>query len=217
MKFIRNKFRVSIPIHIIKDTMRRVLNLSFKKGKLRPIGIDYIKQFSTKSLFAVRLVKEINSFSVSIKIDETLFSRTTKSVYSWLEKGKEWTISNIWWSNSISLLTAILSTGTEYAASSSTSVKGKTFANFLKGLKNFIQKEIKTDVIKLLFILDNAPTHHSKIVKSFIEDEWLSVVFIPSYSPELAPIEKYFSLLKGLLQRIQSNLVLIGKMKKPSI
>ena len=108
MKFIRNKYRVSIPIHIIKDTMRRFLNLSFKKGKSKPIGIDYIKQFSTKSLFAVRLVKEINNFSVLINIDETLFSRATKSVYSWLEKGKEWTISNIWWSNSISLLTAIL-------------------------------------------------------------------------------------------------------------
>ena len=59
MKFIRNKCWVRIPIHIIKDAMRRVLNLSFKKGKSRPIGIDYIKQFSTKNLFAVRLVKEI--------------------------------------------------------------------------------------------------------------------------------------------------------------
>ena len=80
---------MSITIHIIKDTMRRVLNLSFKKVKSRPIGIDYIKQFSTKSLFAVRLVKEIKNFSVLINIDETLFSRATKSVYSWLEKGKE--------------------------------------------------------------------------------------------------------------------------------
>ena len=44
--------------------------------------------------------------------------------------------------------------------------------------------------------MDNASTHRSSIVKEVIKQEKLNVAFIPAYSPELAPIEKYFSLLK---------------------
>ena len=143
MKFIINKYKVIIPIHVIKDTMWRILNLSFKKGKLRPIRIDYMKQSFAKCLFVVRVVKEINNFSVLINIDGTSFSRATNSAFSWLEKGKEWILGNIWWSKSVLLITTILSTGSMYEESSSTFVNGGIFADILKSLKVFIQEEIK--------------------------------------------------------------------------
>ena len=135
----------------------------------------------------------MNDFSILINIDETLFSRATKTTHSWLLKGEECTINNIWYSNSCSLITAITSTGSIYASTYSGSVDGSTFVEFLKGLKSFIQSTAFWNTSDYLILIDNAPTHHSKTVKTFVEQEKMNIAFIPSYSPELAPIEKYFS------------------------
>ena len=160
-----------------------------------------MKQSHIKCLFAVKLVKAMNDFSILINIDETLFSRTTRPIYSWLERGKEWSIGNIWCTNSTSLITSITSTGSIYASSISDSAKGSTIFDYFQGLKEFIQDKLKIDIRRWLILFDNAPTHRSKVVKEFIKEESLSVVFIPAYSPELAPIEKYFALLKRIVTR----------------
>ena len=49
--------------------------------------------------------------------------------------------------------------------------------------------------------MDYTPTHHSKIVSDFIHEEELCIAFILAYSPELAPIEKDFSLLKRIVSK----------------
>ena len=45
-------------------------------------------------------------------------------------------------------------------------------------------------------MLDNASVHRADIVRKYMKRENLNVAFIPQYSPELAPIEHYFSKLK---------------------
>ena len=194
--FIKNKWRVNIPTHVIRETMKKELRLSFKKGKSRPFKLDFIKQNYTKSLFAVKIIKKLDKFSTLINIDETLFSRQTKITHSWLLKGKEWTVKNIWSSNSWSVITAITSTGSVYALCFCCSITGKIFAEFLKELNKFIKNKLLISSKDWLIFMDNASTHRSSIVKEVIKQEKLNVAFIPAYSPELAPIEKYFSLLK---------------------
>lgn len=58
----------------------------------------------------------------------------------------------------------------------------------------------------LIFILDNAPFHHSRIVKDTIENAGHHCLFLPPYSPFLNPIENAFSKLKsGVIERITAN------------
>ena len=45
-------------------------------------------------------------------------------------------------------------------------------------------------------LLDNSSIHCSDEVNFFLDNESISVAYIPQYSPELAPIEHYFSKLK---------------------
>ena len=146
-KYESSRFNMNIPIHVIKETISKILNLSFKKGKSRKIRLDSMKQSHIKCLFAVKLVKAMNDFSILINIDETLFSRTTRPSYSWLERGKEWSIGNIWCTNSTSLITAITSTGSVYASSISDSVKESRIVDYFQGLKEFIQDKLKIDII----------------------------------------------------------------------
>ena len=44
----------------------------------------------------------------------------------------------------------------------------------------------------ILLILDNASSHRAKIVRDYIESRGTNVAFIPAYSPEFDPVEKYF-------------------------
>src|ERR1700732_4950647 len=52
-----------------------------------------------------------------------------------------------------------------------------------------------------LVIMDNLPTHKVAGVVEAIEAVDASVLYLPSYSPDLNPIEQFFSKLKALLRK----------------
>lgn len=51
----------------------------------------------------------------------------------------------------------------------------------------------------IVLIVDGAPTHKAKIVKTFLEDNksWLRMELLPAYSPELNPSEKAWDFIKA--------------------
>jgi len=58
-------------------------------------------------------------------------------------------------------------------------------------LINFLSRLIKNAKRKIFLILDNLRVHHSKTVQEWVEEHDLEVelFFLPSYSPELNPVE----------------------------
>ncbi|HEX4204262.1 MAG TPA: IS630 family transposase [Ktedonobacteraceae bacterium] len=53
-----------------------------------------------------------------------------------------------------------------------------------------------------IVILDNLHTHTGEKVKQAIEARGCQLLFLPSYSPDLSPIEEAFSKLKAFLRRV---------------
>ena len=45
-------------------------------------------------------------------------------------------------------------------------------------------------------MLDNWSVHKSQLSQNFIKKHTFKILYIPAYSPELAPVEMSFSLLK---------------------
>jgi len=70
-----------------------------------------------------------------------------------------------------------------------------TFQEFLARLLLYRQRGRKTVVI-----LDNAKYHHAKVLRPFLEAhrDQLALEFLPSYSPELNPIERVWKLTRKL-------------------
>ena len=194
---LSKELRVDLPFHFVKEILKANLNLRFKKGKSRPSCMNKDKNALIKSIFVARVAKEIKRFPLLINIDETLFSRFTKSDYFWLEKGKEWIVMSVRFSNSVSVIAVITSAGTVFAAASNGTVTGNLFKEFLKKLKDFIQLDMGIKLEEWLILFDNSSTHQSTIVRNYAVSEGLNFAFIPAYSPEWAPIEKYFSSLKS--------------------
>jgi transposase len=54
-------------------------------------------------------------------------------------------------------------------------------------------------------VMDNLRVHHSGCVAEAIRAVGADVMYLPSYSPELNPIERTWSKLKGLLRRAEAR------------
>lgn len=51
------------------------------------------------------------------------------------------------------------------------------------------------------FVMDNAPIHKHKDIKLYVESRGYDYVHLPPYSPELNPIEQFWSICKSKLKR----------------
>lgn len=50
-------------------------------------------------------------------------------------------------------------------------------------------------------IMDNAPIHTGKIIGEMIEERGYKCIYLPPYSPELNPIEQFWSVVKSSVKR----------------
>ena len=198
--YLHKTYKVRISSWLIRKILKD-FGMSYRLGKSLPVDYNEERLSLMKGLFSIKLSKVINNYDISINIDEAMFSQTTKFSHSWLLKGKEIRLKNIWFSNSTSLMAAITSYGDTFSAETQGSVTSKIFVQFLDELKWFIKDRLNTSIQKWLIILDNASILRSKAVKDYVASNCLHLAYIPAYSPELAPIEKYFSMLKRVVMK----------------
>ena len=67
---------------------------------------------------------------------------------------------------------------------------------------------IALDEKKICFILDNSSVHWSEKVQNYLKERNWSGIFLPQYSPELAPIELFFGILKKRILARQADEVI---------
>jgi len=54
-------------------------------------------------------------------------------------------------------------------------------------------------------VMDNLGAHRPKRIRELIEARGAELVFVPSYSPDLNPIEQAFSKIKGVIRKLQAR------------
>ncbi len=87
-------------------------------------------------------------------------------------------------------------------------------------LKDFMLPAMKKGQVLLL---DNLSSHKGEIIKNLFEESGIKVIYFPSYSPDLNPIEKYWSIIKSYLRKwagrtkkqVQENLTKAIKIIEP--
>ena len=62
--------------------------MSYKRGKSRPVGFNKERQELLKCYFSINVVLMLSQFEVLINVDESYFSRSSKTMYSWFKKEK---------------------------------------------------------------------------------------------------------------------------------
>ena len=212
--YLHTKFNIRIQPRIVRQIMQDDLGLSFKLGKSRPVNYNESTTLMMKILFSIKASRILHSYDALINIDETIFSRSTKTTRSWSLKGKEANLMNLWFSNSTSLITSITTLGDVFAANICGSITSERFVEYLEQLSNFLLAKTGVLLKNWLVIVDNASIHRASYVKKYIEDKKLSVAYLPTYSPEMAPVERYFSMLKKIVIKQWSGMHIDWKSEK---
>ena len=77
-----------------------------------------------------------------------------------------------------------------------------TTAEIFKGFLNYVFSYLIAegmDPQDIGIILDNCPIHRAGLVREYCKNKGARLFYLPQYSPELAPVEIYFSKIKHLI------------------
>ena len=69
---------------------------------------------------------------------------------------------------------------------------------FYHYLKDIMLPELKAGQV---LIMDNLSSHKGECIDELLNDKGIKIIYLPSYSPDLNPIEKYWSILKSYLRK----------------
>ena len=106
------------------------------------------------------------------------------------------------------MISAITSEGSTIYWWVNSIINSNIISEFISALKQFVLTKVRIPIDKVLLILDNASIYKSKSMKMQYLEEGFRVIFLPAYMPDLAPIEKYFSIIKSSMLKEASGILL---------
>ena len=191
--------------NLVRNFMANFTDFTFKRVKSRPCSINLEKVQNCRKLFAIKFAQEITTKSLIINIDESCINKSIKTSYSWGIKGAAIECKNAPFLGSISWIMGICSNGAWVSFLIKETINSRNFVWFLKIMKDWLNSHDNFGYDDVVILLDNASIHKSKEAKIMIERLWCKVIYLPAYSPEFAPIEMAFSLLKRDLSKSWQN------------
>ena len=176
---VRDCLGARIDPRTMRKFLKKELSMSFKRASSRPSSLDMQRQHRLKMLFALIITKRFERCSCILNIDESSFSRLTKTDYTWLKRGVSGTVKNIKYSGSLSLVTAISTTGHSYSAATHKTIDSDMFIIILKKLISDVVVVEHVERSKILLMLDNAPCHQAKRVIDYLDESKIQYAFLP--------------------------------------
>lgn len=79
-------------------------------------------------------------------------------------------------------------------------MNSELFCEFVQALEGWLKGRSKNGHRKVIVILDNAQTYKSRKTLEVLRASKYEYLFIPPYSPQLAPIEMFFGHFKKFLK-----------------
>ena len=192
-------------VAFIREFMKNELKLTYKRVKPRPNNIDFSKIRSARVLFAVKFTQAVTTETLVINIDESSINRNLKNNYSWSMRGEINEAKNSPFVGSLSLVTAICSNGWWITMLTNETIDSTKFIVFIENLNWWLIDHSNFNYSNVLIILDNWSIHKSKETLFKLKKINWKIIYLPAYSPMLAPVEMYFGILKAKLRRIQSK------------
>ena len=163
--------------------MKNQKKMSFKRVKSRSTSVNLNKIKLIRSLFVIKLSKEITVKTLLINIDESSINRLVKTNYSWdcKEDPIKWKISSF--TGSISWILEICSNGSWLYILSNNTIDFISFIWFIKILNNWLKSNDNFEYYDII-MLDNWYKHKSQLSKNLFIKHTFKILYIPTYSLE---------------------------------
>ena len=188
--------------------VKKELKYCYKRGSSRSyLSInDDLKYW--QSIFALRVLKNLSLGKIFINVDESSFTKSVKSNYSWLPVGESHPIVNTLGTGRAVVLFALISNGDWFWFISKRTTNSEVFWNFIILLAKYIELWMDFSASESKLILDNASIHLSTVTKQITRKLGFRMWLLPQYSPNLAPVEIVFGMLKSKLRMKKSKQVI---------
>jgi transposase len=133
-------------------------------------------------------------------VDEMGTNTSLSPIYGWSKKGERAYGSVP--RNRGRNTTVLASMGVE-GMGPSLAVEGATTARVFE---TYLERVLAPTLRKgQVVVMDNLSAHKGERVRELIEDRGCELLYLPSYSPDLNPIEEAFSKIKGLLRKVEAR------------
>ena len=120
--------------------IKEELQYCYKRGSSRSHLSTNINLKYMQSIFVSRALRDLFSGKIFINVDESSFTKSVKSDYSWLPRGETHPIVNIWGTGRAVVLFALISNGEWLWFVSKNTTDSKIFWNFIILLSNYIEQ-----------------------------------------------------------------------------
>ena len=156
----------------------------------------------SRNLFAIKFTKMLENDIVIANIDEWIVNYKSGDSYSWGKRGISTELKSLPFEGSMSILLWIFSTGAYFWSIIQSRVNSSIFSQYLKMMSDWINNKKVFEERRIVYILDNCPSHRANATKQVMKALNLNYLFLSSYSPQLAPVELSFNTFK---QRLNSE------------
>ena len=202
MKFSRRISQLDkdeVKLQRIRRFLKEELGYWYKRGSSRSyLSMDKKLKYM-QSIWAWQTLCDLHSNITYINVDESSFTKSVKTEYSWIPKGKSNPIVNTWATGRAVILFALFSNGDWIWYISSKITDSGQFWKFMLLVQNFIELWMHIKISQTRTLLDNASIHLSAFTKHVVKKLGLRMRFLPQYSPQLTPVELVFGMLKRKL------------------
>lgn len=196
---LKGKLATDRSVNISVSTLHKRIQefeYSFKRISLVPEARNNVKVVSNRFDYARKIVDYENE--KLIFIDEMGINTSMRKRYGRAPLGQtpRKVVTSIR-SKNYSICAAISVTKMLFYEISNKAYNSNKFYDYMETL----MKELKdTNMTEMIIICDNVAFHKRKDIKDLVESNSHSFCFLPSYTPQLNPIEEAFSLWKGKIK-----------------
>ncbi len=135
-----------------------------------------------------------------IFVDEMGTNTSLSPAYAWAKKGQRtyWAVPRNRGAN-----TTVLSSMSAEGMGPSLTVEGATTSVVFEA---YMEQVLAPTLRKgQVVVMDNLSAHKGERIRQLIEERGCELIYLPSYSPDLNPIEEAFSKIKGLVRKAEAR------------
>lgn len=195
---LKEALGLTISISIICDAVNKKLNLRYKKKTLHNVRQNDEDVQEARETWSNDQL-EMDS-STLVFIDESSINIGMTRLYG-RAKGEERVVDYIpdVRFDRVSILSSVRLNGELVPFTFSGTLNGSLFLGYVE--KFLVPTLREGDIV----IMDNASSHKVKGVAEAIESKGAFVMYLPTYSPDLNPIEKMWSKIKAYLRKVKAR------------
>lgn len=195
MAYIEKEFGVTYSESGVTKLLKK-LAYSYKKPALVPAKADFAKQQAFVELYQEK-IRCLSLGDEAYFVDAVHFLHNAVAGYGWIKRGVEMVLRTNSGRNRYNVLGAYSPLSKSFL-----SIEGveKCDAEMVKRLLKKIRQE-NPQAKKIIVILDNVPYQHAKKVKRLAKRLRIELLYLPSYSPNLNLIERFWKFMKKKVVR----------------